>query len=155
MTLFPTFNENFSVVDDLDSPRRSLLFSEIQVMAAKENPDLRVALETAREADLDVTAARTAFLPTLTLDTDYGIEANKFALNSIQAACPDDPAEACRAAGPSAGPGLFRYGCPEHSGLGLGHFAEQTAPSGIQTRFNKSTTEPGPETEYQRALCRL
>jgi outer membrane protein TolC len=107
VTLFPTLNENFSVVDDLDSPQALPAFSEIQAMAAKENPDLRVALETAREADLDVTSAKTAFLPTLTLDTDYGIEANKFALNSIQAACPDNPDEACRAAGPLPDLGYF------------------------------------------------
>ncbi len=113
VTLFPTLNENFSVVDDLDSPQALPAFSEIQAMAAKENPDLRVALETAREADLDVTSAKTAFLPTLTLDTDYGIEANKFALNSIQAACPEAPPpgegtpDACRAAGPLPDLGYF------------------------------------------------
>ena len=107
VTLFPTLNENFSVVDDLDSPQALPAFAEIQAMAAKENPDLRVALEMARESELDVTAAKTAFLPTLTLDTDYGIEANKFALKSVQAACPDNPDEACRQAGPLPNLGYF------------------------------------------------
>jgi len=87
--LFPDFNENFTVVDDLDSAPPLPPFPEIQEMAEKQNPDIRVALETAREADLDVKLAKTAFLPTLTVDTDYGIEANCFALRCARAAFPE------------------------------------------------------------------
>jgi outer membrane protein TolC len=83
--LFPDFNENFSVVDDLDSAAALPPFPEIQTMAEKQNPDLRIAFEAAREADLDVKLAKTAFLPTLNLDTDYGIEANCFALHCTRA----------------------------------------------------------------------
>ena len=88
--LFPTFNENYSVVDDLDSARGLPQFGEIQAMAEKENPDLRVAVETVREADFDVFAAKTSFLPKLTIDTDYGIEANAFALHSVAAGFASD-----------------------------------------------------------------
>jgi len=84
--LFPDFNENFTVVDDLDSAPALPPFADIQVMAEKQNPDLRVALETAHEAELDVKLAKTAFLPTLTIDADYGIEANCFGLHCGQAA---------------------------------------------------------------------
>jgi outer membrane protein len=87
--LFPNFNENFTVVDDLDSAPALPPFPDIQAMAEKENPDMRVALETVREADLDVRLAKTAFLPTLTVDTDYGIEANCFATRCARAAFPD------------------------------------------------------------------
>jgi outer membrane protein TolC len=90
--LFPDFNENFSVVDDLDSAPPLPPFPEIQEMAEKQNPDLRVALETVREADLDVKLAKSAFLPTLTVDTDYGIEANCFALHCTRASVQADPA---------------------------------------------------------------
>src|SRR5579863_7312882 len=90
--LFPDFNENFSVVDDLDSAPALPPFPEVQAMAEKQNPDIRVALETAREADLDVKLAKTAFLPTLTVDTDYGIEANCFALHCTRASVQNDPA---------------------------------------------------------------
>ncbi|MBZ5698712.1 MAG: TolC family protein [Acidobacteriia bacterium] len=83
--LFPTLNENFSVVDDLDSAQALPAFAEVQTMAEKENPDLRVAIETARESDLDVRAAKTAFFPTLVVDTDYGIEANCFSLRCPRA----------------------------------------------------------------------
>jgi outer membrane protein TolC len=90
--LFPDFNENFSVVDDLDSAPALPPFPDIQGMAEKQNPDMRVALETVREADLDVKLAKTAFLPTLTVDTDYGIEANCFALHCTRASVQNDPA---------------------------------------------------------------
>jgi len=89
VTIFPDFNENFTVVDDLDSAPALPAFSEIQAMAEKGNPDLRAALETSRESDLDVKAAKTAFLPTLTVDTDYGIEANCFATRCVRAAFPE------------------------------------------------------------------
>jgi len=59
-------------------------------MAERESPDLRVALESERQANLDVTTARTAFFPSLTVDTDYGIEANSFALKSPVAASRQD-----------------------------------------------------------------
>lgn len=87
--LFPDFNENFTVVDDLDSAPALPPFPEIQAMAEKQNPDLRVAMETAREAELDVKSAKTAFLPTVTVETDYGIEANCFALHCARASFPE------------------------------------------------------------------
>ena len=87
--IFPNFNENFTVVDDLDSAPALPPFLDIQAMAEKQNPDMRVALETVRESDLDVKLAKTAFLPTLTVDTDYGMEANCFAVRCARAAFPD------------------------------------------------------------------
>jgi len=87
--LFPDFNENFTVVDDLDSAPALPAFPEVQEMAEKQNPDIRVAMETMRQAELDVKMAKTAFLPTLTIETDYGIEANCFALNCARASFPE------------------------------------------------------------------
>jgi outer membrane protein TolC len=86
--LFPTLNENFSVVDDLDSPVALPPFAEAERMAAHENPELRVAMEELRGANSEVTAAKGAFLPAFFVDTDYGIEANAFALHSSIAADP-------------------------------------------------------------------
>jgi outer membrane protein TolC len=51
-------------------------------MAEKENPDLRVAMQTLRQASMEVNAAKAAFLPSMSVDVDYGIEANSFALRS-------------------------------------------------------------------------
>ena len=57
-------------------------------MAARENPDLQAANFSVRAANLDVSIARQAFLPSLTADMAYGIEANAFALHSTVAAAP-------------------------------------------------------------------
>jgi outer membrane protein TolC len=89
--LFPTLNENFTIVDDLDSAVALPLFAEVQSLAERENPDLRVATETLRQSSLDVTAAKGAFLPSLVIDTDYGIEANDFALHAIPKAHEGQP----------------------------------------------------------------
>lgn len=88
VVLFPALNENFSVVDDLDSPVALPAFSEAARMAERENPDLRVAMQSLREANLDVTAAKAGFLPAFYADTIYGIEANAYALHSRSAADP-------------------------------------------------------------------
>ncbi|HTV59446.1 MAG TPA: TolC family protein [Verrucomicrobiae bacterium] len=87
--IFPILNENFSVVDDLDAPAALPQFSEAERMAGRENPDLRLAMEALRTANLDVVAAKGAFLPAFFVDGDYGIEANDFALHSINVEKPD------------------------------------------------------------------
>jgi outer membrane protein TolC len=87
--LSPTLDENFTVVDDLDQAPALPPFSEVQMRAERENPDLRVANQTLRMANLDVRAAKNGFLPTLSFDGVYGIEANAFALNSVAAAFPE------------------------------------------------------------------
>lgn len=87
--LFPDLNENFTVVDDLDSAQTLPPFPEIQTMAARQNPDLRAAQEALRQTTFDIRAARNAFRPSLAVDAIYGIEANAFALHSTVAAAPE------------------------------------------------------------------
>jgi len=86
--VFRDFNQNFSVVDDLDTPQPLPTMAEITAMAERENPDLRAANSALRAAKLDIALARQAYLPSLTADLDYGIEANAFALRSTVAADP-------------------------------------------------------------------
>src|SRR5437016_1975205 len=86
--LFPDLNENFTVVDDLDAPRALPPFPEIETMAGRQNPELRVAQEALRQATQDVRIAQNALLPSLAIDGNYGIEANAFALHSVVAAAP-------------------------------------------------------------------
>jgi outer membrane protein TolC len=81
--LFPTLNENFSIVDDLDSAASLPTFEEVQKMAANKNPDLQVALQTVYQAKVAVQAAKGAFLPAFYTDSVYGIEANSYALHSV------------------------------------------------------------------------
>jgi outer membrane protein TolC len=87
--LFPAFDENFTVVDDLNSGPALPPFADVRTMAERTNPDLRAAGETLRAAQQDVVAARNAFLPTIAVDAVYGIEANELALHSKVAALPE------------------------------------------------------------------
>ena len=87
--LFPTLNENFTVVDDLTSAPALPPFTDVRTMAGRNNPDVQAADEALRAAGHDVRAAKNAFLPTVVVDAVYGIEANEFALNSEIAAQPE------------------------------------------------------------------
>jgi outer membrane protein TolC len=87
--LYRDFDENFAVVDDLDAAPALPPMADVEAMAAKENPTLAAAIQTLRTARLDVSIARQAYLPTLTVDAVYGIEANAFAVRSSVAAAKD------------------------------------------------------------------
>ncbi|HEV2205583.1 MAG TPA: TolC family protein [Candidatus Acidoferrales bacterium] len=89
VVIFPQLNVNFTVVDDLDTPVSLPPFAEAQQLAARGNPDLAVAMQTLRQAKTDVVAARGAFLPDFTATADYGIEANYFALHSVNVEFPE------------------------------------------------------------------
>ncbi len=84
--LFRDFDENFTIVDDLDTAPTLPPLAETESMASRANPSLAAALDAQHAARIDVKMARQAFLPTLTVDAVYGIEANAFALHSTVAA---------------------------------------------------------------------
>jgi outer membrane protein TolC len=88
--LFRDFDQNFAIVDDLHLAPALPAFDEVRAMASRENPDLQAASASVKAASLDVSIARQAFLPSLTADMAYGIEANAFALHSTVAAAPRD-----------------------------------------------------------------
>lgn len=77
--LFPDFNENFSVVDDLQMPQALPQFPEAQAMAGRKNPDLRAALASVQAANHEVTSAWGNLIPTASVDYFYGIDASRFA----------------------------------------------------------------------------
>jgi outer membrane protein TolC len=79
--VFPDFNDNFEVSDDLHAQVPLPTLGEVQQQAARENPDVRAALEAERAASADVTGARAGYLPSLSLDYWYGIDATRFAVN--------------------------------------------------------------------------
>jgi len=87
--LFPAFNENFSVVDDMQSGPALPPFADVRTMAERGNPDLRVAVELLRAAGEDVRLSRSGLLPSLSIEAIYGIEANEFALHSRVSADPE------------------------------------------------------------------
>src|SRR6185436_15897666 len=87
--LFPTLNENFTVVDDLTSAPALPPFADARTMAGRNNPDIEAANEALRAAGHDVRAAKNAFFGTIAVDAVYGIEANEFALHSAIAKEPE------------------------------------------------------------------
>ena len=87
--LFPTFNQDFNLVDDMDTAQPLPSFEETEQLALKSNPELAAAAAALRQSNAAVSVARAAFFPTISLDVDYGIEANSFALRSVAVAFPD------------------------------------------------------------------
>ena len=80
--IFPDFNDNFEVVDDLHAAIPLPTLAEVQQQAARDNPNIRAALAAVQEANHDVLGARAGYLPSLALDYFYGIDALHFAVNT-------------------------------------------------------------------------
>ncbi len=81
--LFPAFDENFQVVDDLATPPAPPAFAQAEARAQSRNPALASALAAYHAASVNVSIAKSAFFPSLAIDFDYGIEANALALHSV------------------------------------------------------------------------
>jgi len=81
--IFPNFNENFTTVDDLENIVPLPSFQEVEAQAGNNNPQLRVAVAALRAANQEVAVAWNSFLPSLTLDYFYGIDATHFAVNGV------------------------------------------------------------------------
>jgi outer membrane protein TolC len=80
--LFPDFNQDFAVVDDLQTPEPLPSFAEVEAAGKKNNPDLRAALAALEVAEHEVAAAWGGLLPSLSIDYFYGIDSNQFAIRS-------------------------------------------------------------------------
>jgi outer membrane protein TolC len=77
--LFPDFNLNFTVVDDAQLAPPLQSFDEFVKAAQTKNPDVRASSASFQAAKFEVSSAQSAYLPTLTLDYFYGIDAPHFA----------------------------------------------------------------------------
>jgi outer membrane protein TolC len=80
--IFPNFQDNFVLTENLRASAPLPTLEEVQQQAARDNPDLRAALETVNMAGSEVTAARAGYLPSLGLDYFYGIDAPQFSTTS-------------------------------------------------------------------------
>jgi outer membrane protein TolC len=78
--LFPDPRSPYQVVIPKDAPVLPAR-SDVELAAGKNNPELKRALAALSETDADVLAARAAYLPDLTLNVTYGIDAPQFAVN--------------------------------------------------------------------------
>ncbi len=77
--IFPDFQQEFSVVDDLENAPVLPPLAEAGAQAIAVNPDVRAAQLGVTEARLGVSVARYAFFPSFAFDFFYGINANQFA----------------------------------------------------------------------------
>jgi outer membrane protein TolC len=80
--IFPNFNDNFELADDIHAAAPLPSIEEIQQRGTKDNPDLRAALEAVRQSRYEVFGARAGYLPSLSFDYFYGIDATRFAVNT-------------------------------------------------------------------------
>jgi outer membrane protein TolC len=81
--LFPDFNDHFEIGDDLHGNVALPPQPEFEAQAAQGNPDIRAALAATQAAAHEVNAARAGYLPSISLDYFYGIDAPNYAVNSI------------------------------------------------------------------------
>jgi outer membrane protein TolC len=78
--IFPDFNQNYTVVDDLQTVNPLPSFSEVETLATSTSPDLRAAQATVQQETAGLSSARAAYYPTFALDYFFGINANQFAV---------------------------------------------------------------------------
>jgi len=81
--IFPNLQDNFVLTDDLRATAPLSSLEEVQQQAARDNPDLRAALESLHMSSSEVAAARAEYLPSLNLDYFYGIDSPSFATHSF------------------------------------------------------------------------
>jgi outer membrane protein TolC len=79
--LFQNPLTHYSLANDFDQFPVLPAKADVQADGAKNNPDLRAALQAARAAKFELTSARAAYLPDLSLSYNYGIDAEQFAVN--------------------------------------------------------------------------
>jgi outer membrane protein TolC len=77
--LFPDFQQNFQLVDDLEQAPPLGSFEELQQQAQAKSPELHIAQASLRQEAADVSAARATYLPAPFFDYFYGIQANQLA----------------------------------------------------------------------------
>ena len=80
--LFPDYQSNFTVVDDLDTLAALPVYSEIQSLAGRNSPDIRAAQATVLQQDYEIRSARAEMLPAISMDYFFGMSANQFALHN-------------------------------------------------------------------------
>jgi outer membrane protein TolC len=77
--VFPSFFQDFTLANDLAATPALPAMNELQVMAARNNPELQAAFAALAAANKQVSVAKAGYLPSLSVDMFYGIDANQFA----------------------------------------------------------------------------
>jgi outer membrane protein TolC len=77
--LFPDYQTNYTVVDDLDALAALPGYSDVQALAGKNSPDIRAAQAVVTQQDFEVRSAKADRLPAISGDYFFGMSANQFA----------------------------------------------------------------------------
>ncbi len=73
------FRDAFDVADDLESLTPVPALDAVTKQATDTSPDLRAAEAAVQQESLGITSARAGYLPSVSFDYFYGIDANQFA----------------------------------------------------------------------------
>ena len=80
--LFPDPRSPYTLDPGLDGSQPVPSQAEFEAAAEKRNPELRAAMASLRVAQEDVAGARAAFVPSLSMEYAYGIDASNFGVNN-------------------------------------------------------------------------
>jgi outer membrane protein TolC len=80
--IFPNYGQSYTVADDLETEVRLPSLDRVRALAQFNNPDIRVATALMQQQTHALTVARAAYLPSLSADYFYGINANQFATHN-------------------------------------------------------------------------
>jgi outer membrane protein len=80
--LFPDPRSAYELARRIDAMPAMPSRDEFEAAAQQQNPELRSAMASLKAAQADVTVARAGFLPDLSVEYGYGIDAAQFAVNS-------------------------------------------------------------------------
>jgi outer membrane protein TolC len=139
LLILPNINQPYEVADDPAQMLGLPAFADVAALAHQDNPDVEIARDTERAAAKDVTIAWAGYLPSLTLDSFYGIDANQFAVRTLQG-----DGRAIQNLGYSALASLtipiFNWGAT-HSRVKQAEYREQQARSDLQYARSKLSTD--------------
>jgi outer membrane protein TolC len=82
LMVFPDVNQSYELVDDPSLILSLPSFQDAEAAARLHNPELDAAYRSVRMANEAMIAARAEYLPSMTLDYFYGIDANHFAMTT-------------------------------------------------------------------------
>jgi len=77
--VFPNLRDDFELSDQLHRDIQLPLLPEFQEQAGRNNPEVRAALAAVQMSNGDVNGERAGYLPSLSVDYFYGIDATRFA----------------------------------------------------------------------------
>src|SRR6202171_5962850 len=78
--VFPDFRETFAVVDDLQDVAPLPPLETVKSMATENSPELKAAEASVLQQSSGVSSARSGYLPSVSFDYWYGINANQWAI---------------------------------------------------------------------------